>query len=63
MINQEIPLKFTAEVLRKDLQAYSQALFKQVQYLQLQNQSLEAKVAHLEDLLKAVENVPTIGAK
>lgn len=44
-------ISFTQHVLKKDLEAYSQALFKQVQALQLQNAVLESKLEHLEQLL------------
>jgi hypothetical protein len=56
-------ISFTQYVLRKDLEVYSQALFKQVQALQLENAMLHSKLEHLEELLKNIESIPIIGAK
>jgi chaperonin cofactor prefoldin len=56
-------VSFSHYVLTKDLEAYSQALFKQVQSLQLQNAVLQSKLEHLEELLKASVNIPIIGSK
>lgn len=56
-------ISFTQHVLKKDLEAYSQALFKQVQALQLENAMLQSKLEHLEELLKFSENIPIIGSK
>lgn len=56
-------ISFTQHVLKKDLEAYSQALFKQVQALQLENAMLQSKLEHLEELLKSSENIPIIGSK
>lgn len=56
-------ISFTQHVLKKDLEAYSQALFKQVQALQLENAMLQSKLEHLEELLKASINIPIIGSK
>jgi predicted ArsR family transcriptional regulator len=53
-------ISFSHYVLAKDLEAYSQALFKQVQALQLQNAVLQSKLEHLEELLKNIDSVPTI---
>jgi hypothetical protein len=56
-------ISFTQHVLKKDLEAYSQALFKQVQALQLENAMLQSKLEHLEELLKSSKNIPIIGSK
>jgi predicted ArsR family transcriptional regulator len=56
-------ISFTQHVLKKDLEAYSQALFKQVQALQLENAMLQSKLEHLEELLKSSESIPIIGSK
>ena len=56
-------ISFTQHVLKKDLEAYSQALFKQVQALQLQNAVLESKLEHLEQLLLSSTESLIIGAK
>lgn len=55
-------VSFKANVLRKDLEEYSKALFKQVMFLQIQNAALEAKIEHLEELLQHA-NIPIIGEK
>lgn len=44
-------LSFSAQVDKKDLQSFSQALMNQVINLQVENQRLLEKVAHLETLL------------
>jgi len=56
-------ISFSHYVLAKDLEVYSQALFKQVQSLQLQNAVLLSKLEHLEELLKNMESIPIIGSK
>lgn len=56
----EETISFTSHVLKKDLEAYSQALFKRVTALQLENSELLLKLEHLEMLLKN-SNVPIIG--
>lgn len=56
-------ISFTQYVLRKDLETYSQALFKQVQALQIENEMLQSKLEHLEELLKNSTNIPIIGNK
>ncbi len=56
-------ISFTQYVLRKDLEIYSKALFKQVQALQIENQMLQSKLEHLEELLKSSANIPIIGSK
>lgn len=49
-------------ILKQDLEAFSQALFKQNIALQIENEKLKVKLEHLEQLLKAVD-VPVIGVK
>lgn len=61
-MNNEV-ISFTQFVLKKDLEVYSQALFKQIQALQLENVMLQSKLEHLEQLLKNMESIPIIGAK
>lgn len=56
-------ISFTQYVLRKDLETYSKALFKQVQALQIENELLQSKLEHLEELLKSSTNIPIIGSK
>lgn len=56
-------ISFTQYVLRKDLETYSKALFKQVQALQIENEMLQSKLEHLEELLKSSSNIPTIRGK
>lgn len=56
-------ISFTQHILKKDLEAYSQALFKQVQALQLQNAVLESKLEHLEQLLLSSTESLIIGVK
>lgn len=53
-------ISFTQYVLKKDLETYSKALFKQVQALQIENAMLQSKLEHLEELLKNVDSIPTI---
>lgn len=53
-------ISFTQYVLKKDLEAYSKALFKQVQALQIENTMLQSKLEHLEELLKNMDCIPTI---
>lgn len=53
-------ISFTQYVLKKDLETYSKALFKQVQALQLENAMLQSKLEHLEELLKNIDSIPTI---
>ena len=55
-------ISFTQHILKKDLEAYAQALFKQVQALQLQNAVLESKLEHLEQLLLSSTESLIIGA-
>lgn len=56
-------ISFTQHILKKDLEAYAQALFKQVQALQLQNAVLESKLEHLEQLLLSSTESFIIGDK
>jgi len=53
-------ISFNHYVLKKDLEVYSQALFKANLALQLENERLQSKLQHLEELLNNV-NVPIIG--
>lgn len=46
-------------ILKQDLEAFSQALFKLNISLQIENEKLKEKLAHLEELLKSVD-VPII---
>ena len=46
-------------ILKQDLEAFSQALFKQNIALQIENEKLKVKLEHLEQLLKAVD-VPIV---
>lgn len=56
-------ISFTQHILKKDLEAYAQALFKQVQALQLQNAVLQSKLEHLEQLLLSSTESLIIGVK
>lgn len=53
-------LSFKAHVDKKDLESFSQALMEQVVKLQIENQQLKEKLAHLEELLL---NVPVMEIK
>lgn len=53
-------VSFNSFVLKKDLETFTQALYKQTIALQLENEKLLNKIAHLEELLKNVD-VPIIG--
>lgn len=54
-------ISFTQHILKKDLEAYAQALFKQVQALQLENAMLQSKLEHLEQLLLSSSDSLIIG--
>lgn len=54
MTNKENLLSFSAQVEKKDLQAFSQALMGQMIKLQVENQQLKERVEHLEELLKGL---------
>lgn len=41
-------ISFTQHVLKKDLVVYANALFKQTVALQIENEGLKEKLAHLE---------------
>lgn len=56
-------ISFTQHVLKKDLEVYANALFKQTVALQIENEGLKEKLAHLEELLKGMESIPVIGSK
>lgn len=56
-------ISFTQHILKKDLEAYAQALFKQVQALQLENAVLQSKLEHLEQLLLSSTESLIIGDK
>ena len=50
-------------VEKKDLEVFTSALYKQYTELTVKCAQLEEQVAHLEELLKAVETVPIIGVQ
>lgn len=54
-------ISFTQHILKKDLEAYAQALFKQIQALQLENAVLQSKLEHLEQLLLSSSDSLIIG--
>lgn len=55
-------ISLNQHILKQDLEAFSQALFKQNIALQIENEKLKVKLEHLEELLKNI-NVPIIGTK
>lgn len=52
---------FTLKVKEKDLESLARVLSEKAIALMIENQRLQEKVAHLEELLKNTESVPTIG--
>ena len=48
-------------VLKKDLEAFSQALLTANLKLQVENEELKNKLAHLEEMLKNSKEIPIIG--
>ena len=53
-------INFTQHVLKKDLEAYSAALFELTQKLMIENQELKEKLKHLEELLVGNTYFPTL---
>ena len=54
-------VNFNQQVLKKDLEKFSQALFEECNRLRIENQQLKEKLEHLEKLLYNVGNVTILG--
>lgn len=60
VVNNKIEIKTYLD--KKDLELYNKALFETNTKLLVEVQSLREKVHHLEELLKNIDSIPTIGA-